>query len=413
MSTDRLPLHHRLLVDCIHPDPAPEELRRRLAGTDAQTHASFIESAFLQGVHPLLYRRLKELKLLDTLDPLQKSLLTEGVMNYSLFLSHLSCNCREVLALFRDAGIDCIVLKGMHLSMLIYDNPADRMMSDLDLLVRQGDLLRAAELLAARGIAPHDYKPVEAETAHCHHLVPFTTNRGNSLEIHWTLKLGIPIDLDGLWERSVVEQAGGTALAVLSPEDFILHLCLNATVPDFEVKLRTLCDLYRTVTRYGSRLDWLVMIERAERWKVEKSLLLLLYATQTLFGLQLPGWLFERVDISGLREMERTMLQCMFSTQVQERNAVIMLMQLLRAGGLRAAASLAWNKVFYPKEVIASMYRQSGESSPAALYLLRTGKLLGRFSEALSHLMLRPVSKNKELLAFDRSVERMKTWLHQ
>lgn len=409
--TDRLLPRHRLLIECLRAESAADDLRPELSGLEWQEEEDFIDTAFRQGVHPLLYRRLKEKQLLDALDPAVKTRLAEGVMNYTIHYTRLSCSCRELLAVFHDAGIDCIVLKGMHLSLFAYDNPADRMMSDLDLLLRRTDLLKAAELLAAAGIAPHDYRPVEAETAFCHHLVPFVTNRGNPVELHWTLKLDVSLDLEGLWARSAAVESDGMTFRVLSPEDLLLHLSLNATIPDFEVKLRTFCDLDFALKRYAAEIDWEILLDRAGQWGIKKNLLLLLQATRTLFGNPLPAELFSGESAGDLLEMEQLLLQSIFASQMQERNQVLMLARLWRAGGLRDAAALAWNKLFYPQEVIASMYHLPAGSSPARLYLLRAWNLLARFSESLRHLVRHPASGNRELFAFDRNVERMKSWM--
>src|SRR5262245_21488251 len=49
----------------------------------------------------------------------------------------------EILALYRDAGIDALLLKGAALAHMVYPQPALRPMRDIDILVRASDAARA------------------------------------------------------------------------------------------------------------------------------------------------------------------------------------------------------------------------------------------------------------------------------
>ncbi|HVT59854.1 MAG TPA: nucleotidyltransferase family protein [Thermoanaerobaculia bacterium] len=58
---------------------------------------------------------------------------------------------RQILAAFAAAGVPLVPLKGAPLGILLYDDPAERPMADLDFLLRPDDLERAAPLLAGLG----------------------------------------------------------------------------------------------------------------------------------------------------------------------------------------------------------------------------------------------------------------------
>jgi hypothetical protein len=57
----------------------------------------------------------------------------------------------RILDLLRKSNIECVAVKGPGLSQRAYGDPAARQYVDLDLLVRQRDIPRAAELLVAAG----------------------------------------------------------------------------------------------------------------------------------------------------------------------------------------------------------------------------------------------------------------------
>jgi hypothetical protein len=55
----------------------------------------------------------------------------------------------SLLAMFADAKMEVAPLKGAWLSEHVYDDPAQRSMSDLDLLVRKQDVQKCHRLLTA------------------------------------------------------------------------------------------------------------------------------------------------------------------------------------------------------------------------------------------------------------------------
>ncbi len=55
------------------------------------------------------------------------------------------------------SGIDVMPLKGALLHKLVYSDPADRPLSDVDILVRPKDALRARDVLVGAGYAPTEY----------------------------------------------------------------------------------------------------------------------------------------------------------------------------------------------------------------------------------------------------------------
>jgi hypothetical protein len=59
----------------------------------------------------------------------------------------------RALEALRAAGVDPLIVKGMSLAYELYDDVADRPLSDVDLRVRPGEFLRAASALRERGWA--------------------------------------------------------------------------------------------------------------------------------------------------------------------------------------------------------------------------------------------------------------------
>lgn len=64
---------------------------------------------------------------------------------------------RDVAGRLSVCGIDVMPVKGALLHKLVYDDPAERPMSDVDVLVRSTDAVRARDVLVSAGYAPTEY----------------------------------------------------------------------------------------------------------------------------------------------------------------------------------------------------------------------------------------------------------------
>src|SRR5258706_5483879 len=70
------------------------------------------------------------------------------------FSLRLTAELFGLLELFSSQGIGALVVKGPVLALQAYGDSAMRSYGDLDMLVRQGDIRRATELMSAAGYAP-------------------------------------------------------------------------------------------------------------------------------------------------------------------------------------------------------------------------------------------------------------------
>ena len=108
---------------------------------------------------------------------------------------------REVVAALAADGIPVILLKGISYARLLYAEPAERPMSDVDLLVPPDMHDAAARVLRRLGYwvagSPRQRSPL-------HHAVGFK-RKGASIDLHRSMiqPLRARIDVAGLWQRAV------------------------------------------------------------------------------------------------------------------------------------------------------------------------------------------------------------------
>ena len=140
----------------------------------------------------------------------------------------------EVVQLFERHGITAIVLKGPLLAQRLYGDLGLRMCSDVDLLVRSEDLLRASQLLSANGYHHHTalntrslqlHRKVEHDVAFAH------PDDGTLIELHADIAqphYSYRVDLNAWWLARETAWVGGVRLPVLAVEHAYLLLVMHA-----------------------------------------------------------------------------------------------------------------------------------------------------------------------------------------
>ena len=206
---------------------------------------------------------------------------------------------RDLAALLRalaGESIPVIPLKGAFLAETVYPHPAARPMSDVDVLVRETDRLRADEVLRGLGYRPgtdaHSWAFDVAYDAAAFYDGP----GGARVDVHWRL-INDPryawnhAEADAVWDRAVpVTLAGEPALA-LAPEDLVLSLAAHLAIHHGLSGLLWYWDLKLVLDRWAATLDADALVARAERWRVRRAL---------HFVLRRLGELFAVPDIVGI-----------------------------------------------------------------------------------------------------------------
>jgi hypothetical protein len=145
---------------------------------------------------------------------------------------HLEKRLKQTVAALAGAGIDVVLLKGAGLAFTAYPAFADRVMADLDLLVRASEARRAQTLLASAGWVPGADAERDGFYSGHHHLPPMHDASAPSaaLEVHTELFIaGHPLGLtaDAVWAAARPVRVGGTAAFVPHPHHQLLHGCLH------------------------------------------------------------------------------------------------------------------------------------------------------------------------------------------
>ena len=263
---------YRLLALCARAAGHPffyEQLARQINQFTAWQELP--AQAELHGMAPLLRYHLRQANISIPAE-------TQRILN-GLYLRHRTFNqlsaqtLIEMITLFEHADIQPLLLKGLALAYQYYPDPALRPVSDIDLLFKQSDVLRALDLLTSAGFRvgapPHaartrgliptelmaDSPPRAGISIHVelHHYDPESRyEKGNSPDPEFAGFQSPPqaINMDG---KFIYTSAPMETLHYLI-RHLTKHLFLaNSNKP---AQLKWIADIISLVERHAEEMDW-------------------------------------------------------------------------------------------------------------------------------------------------------------
>jgi hypothetical protein len=276
--------------------------------------AYVLRAADRQGVTPLLHDWLMRHREV-AVDPASAQRVRDAYWASHFQNTLLLAELARVSHAAAQAGIDLMPLKGATLASDYYPNPALRPLSDLDLLIRPGDvdgLGRVLQALNYQEVAPPpsyvDDRWLDSDSRdHCW----FASREGfNALIEYRTTPLELAVgrltDLDPACTASLRQHAAEvwararpardrTALgACMAPEDLLLHVTTHLAAKHLDFRLIWLHDVARIVM--GAReLDWAYVSRTTARLRIAAPVSAALQAAVRWVGAPIPPENLERV----------------------------------------------------------------------------------------------------------------------
>jgi len=187
-----------------------------------------------------------------------------------------------ILNALHTEGVGVCALKGLAYASGLYTTPAERPMSDLDLLVRASDAKRASAALVSIGFVPFTNKAV------LHHAQALV--RGDlAVDLHWNI-IGpgrARIDLEAVWDRVTPGPLG-----TLEPTDALAFHLIHLARNRLRLPLINIVDAARLLER-ASRHE---ALERARGWGLAHPVALALECYDSVMAGRIPRGL-TRSDI--------------------------------------------------------------------------------------------------------------------
>jgi hypothetical protein len=194
-----------------------------------------------------------------------------------------------------DAGIEVLVLKGVALAVLHYDDLGARPMQDVDLLV---DPARAADAVAALGGL--GYRVLASEgpgNGPLKYGTHVEDADGNEIDVHAYALMQSAGDAD-LWEAPVPLHFGGVEALALAPAEQLLHVCAHGVRWSNETPTGWIADAMAILRSAGAAggLDWDRLVDRAGARRLTAAVGSALAWLRESLEADVPGWVPARLQ---------------------------------------------------------------------------------------------------------------------
>jgi hypothetical protein len=256
-----------------------------------------IEESGRYGVAPLLYHRLRTFHSEIPIPAKVMARLRQAYLQCSGRNMQLYHELGKLLGMLQHDNISVIALKGAHLATAVYRNIALRPMGDIDLLVKQTDLLRVHEILVEQG-----YIASKEEIGLAQDHLPAYRKKGSvTVEIHFHIvgpPFSLRVDVEKLWVRAQMSSIQGIEVLTFCPEDLLLHLCMHASFHHaFDNGIGPLFDISHTIEHYAEELEWEQLLDRSREWGVSKCVYVSLFLAKRFAGACIPGQIMKDLDV--------------------------------------------------------------------------------------------------------------------
>lgn len=196
-----------------------------------------------------------------------------------------------LLSLLERAGIEVMLLKGLALASLYYDDPGLRPMGDMDFLVRPEQAEAAGRVLADAGWHSPDLallaRPAFRNTNHA----IFCDKPGNpmQMDLHWHIAHegcwdGADADL---WQHAQDFSLHGHPARSLSDTDQLFHTCIHGARQNAVAPIRWVADAL-TILRRG-RIDWARLGVKLRDGRYERRFHTLFHYLRNSFDAPIPA----------------------------------------------------------------------------------------------------------------------------
>lgn len=391
---NRLGTEERLLLVCarIELGDAHREEAHELIGGELDWQR-LVRLAVRHGIPNLVFHHLRGLGAETTVPAALWQQLERHHAIVRLLAMRQRYEATRIIDAFSEADIRVMALKGIMLREALYPDPGMRASGDIDLMVQVDDRQRAAGCLSALGYSPASESHCLAQrTPDCfHHMSPFHSPTGAVMvEVHWHLTPHLlHVDPSELWRRATTGTIEGREVALLSPEDQFLHLCVHAAQTTFRTGLRHPID----VAELGRARPIAEgeLVARAAAWRIDRHVSTTAHLVNDLIGgsslcrslMKLDGWDLPPGIVATLRT------EVLGISEHTEPD---------RDGGLAQAASILqgcrWGELlwrFFPSRAYMERAYRLDPGSPLVvlLYALRPFLLLARYGPAFLHPAVR------------------------
>ena len=209
-----------------------------------------------------------------------------------------------------DAGIVVVPFKGFWLASEYYGNLGDRESVDIDLFVKEDDLVKIAALMPELGYTPQaGFQPYSIEDIkknfHEYNFDRFSgEDRVSHVEFHWKMSIkiyGMDITMDELSSEVRKGKLQGNEIECFSPSANLLLTIMHHGGRDLFRDLKQVLDISRLI--HDHDIEWERLINLADRYRVTNLLFVGVRLAADLTAVEIPDYLREGISSRKIKSL--------------------------------------------------------------------------------------------------------------
>ncbi len=259
----------KLILQCLRwiASPQTEHLDPNILDLSVLNWAEMLRIGRNQRVLGFVAFVLEKNGAFSSMDPKVCAALTKTLMQSEWHNHHKLSQFKKIALDLSHHNIPVIPLKGIDLSLRVYEKMSFREMADIDILIRESDLTAVEQLLLGEGFGLRKY-PTKNRWHDQIHFAPHKLLKENpggrasfekdglDIDLHWRLNYPIgghviEMNLEEAWANSKPYPAFGENVRVFSDEDAAGHLALH-TAEMYNPSLIQLLDLALVMNLLGN-----------------------------------------------------------------------------------------------------------------------------------------------------------------
>jgi hypothetical protein len=289
-------------------------------------------------------------------------------------------------------NIAIIPLKGIALIQNVYGDISQRYMGDIDVLIKPGDVLKAAAILEGLGYTHPaiNFDPRKPYSIYLNSFVfsglPARVNY--SVHLHWhILNSTLPffmyrIAMDDIWAGAGIERTKDGDLVMMAAHHFLLYLALHAFHHSFDNPV-LLGDIKKVIEFYKGKLDWPRLVDYAHRWNACMPFYTALYLTSRICKADIPEDIINSVKPDQISKNGQKAIAIILKNGKGWQNVAYPLF-LDMAGRLRDKARFVFLSLFPPPAEVSKIHAFDSGFLVFGHYLKRCGWGIWQIAKFLS-----------------------------
>lgn len=262
----------------------------------------------------------------------------------------------QILAAFANAGIEVLPLKGTLLSEILYEEPSQRQMVDIDLLVKRSDAARADTILTELG---YTSTRAMSDSEYIYDLVYHHPAYLVFIELHWNVECrlsnaqAIP-DIDKILTRATNAKLFEAPIKIFLVEDQLCHLVQHILHHRLALSLKSYIDIALLINAEGQNIIRETLDTAAVDWKTGAAVPFMLQLVASLFGLkEIPAEIMENsVAKETLQEAVTVISELPLASARDHEINLLQYREASAAGKVRVIL----NRIFMPRSFMQLNY---------------------------------------------------------